>query len=154
LLEIIILILFISLVANSAIYISRNLHHIAIKNSVKQIVFFLKLVREHTLISGFSSTLLIDYNQSMFRSQDGRLAAQNIFFLRLIKNLKIMPFIGDNKTNFANELIKLYPDGHISAGTLYLAYKKLVYKLTISVHQIPIFTAYYLNNNIWQKIII
>lgn len=149
--EIIILILFICLVSNSAIYVSRKLHHVAIKNSVKQLVFFLKLVRENTIIKGLSIVLLIDYIKSELVC--GNQKNQNNFLFKLPKDYKIVANIGNYQTSFGKQ-IKFYPDGHISAGSLYLTYKNLVYKLTISVQQIPIFTAYFLNNGVWQKIII
>lgn len=150
-LNVIILILFITLITNLAFCIARNMHQVALKNTVKQIVLFLKSVRESTMTTGFSNSLLIDYHKSELVGQN--LKIKNNFLLKLPKNFKILPSFNSQKTNFG-DVIKFYPDGHISAGTMYLSYKNLIYKLTISVQQIPIFNSYFLNNGAWQKIII
>ncbi len=151
LLEIIILILFISFVSKSAICISRNMHQVAVKNTVRQIVLFLKLARERTMADGFTSILLIDYHKAQFVEADSN--NKKNLILNLPQNLKILPDFNHQQTNFGKQ-IKFYPDGHISAGTMYLSYKNLIYKLTISVQQIPIFNIYFLNNGTWHKIML
>ena len=149
--DIIILIVFITLVSKSAICISRNMHQVAVKNTVKQIILFLKLVRERTIADGFTTILIIDYHKAQLVETDS--AHKKNLILKLPQNFKILPDFNQQQTNFGKQ-IKFYPDGHISAGTMYLSYKKLIYKLTISVQQIPIFNIYFLNKNTWQKIIL
>ena len=68
--DIIILIVFITLVSKSAICISRNMHQVAVKNTVKQIILFLKLVRERTIADGFTTILIIDYHKAQLVEAD------------------------------------------------------------------------------------
>ena len=142
------LILFLALLGFAykiTININNNFKQHALVATAKEIILFLQSLREESITSGQTLIVEIDTTSSSFRVKS-----------KINKYLKIPSYLNIrsvHKITFANQEIKFFPDGHVSAGSLYLilSVNKML-KLTISVHQIPIFTLYKYVNNGWQKI--
>ena len=143
--EIIVFIVILGFIAKFSFILHKSYQQHSLSLAARELVIFLQMVREKSISDGITQRVILQNNSFIVKNSDTKLV--------LPKHILIKADDFGYKNSFSEKQIQFYPDGHVSAGSLYLeANTKNIVKITISVHQVPIFSVYRKNNSQWSKI--